>query len=1284
MDPIIISYYSTIQRKITKTWIVTNEKGSREELAKIYGRYVKASKEEIEAMFSTSYSRGGSYEDLFGELDLSESGELKNEKKETKAEQRITMDGMTLGPGFKSRGPEVEVSNEISFFEFDRLYDVALKISTLSGIPYYRLHLDYINKDGNRESLYKLFAGGPYDTGIMTYGHDMLEFSPEVYVDKYTYDIRADTKIYVTDTFSVISGVKFIMISDLNELMTRVKFSDDYSRELIFYGLVLKYWPQLSWEPFKEYIKDENKIMSKYPELSRPMEYIKSQYNIERRLLKGVGRKEIKDVMTSINKCVVSGLGPGPLNLRNIFDTLGTNDPGNKIHMPEIHYFVKDGNSLLQFSKVQHGVKMRGIPNQQILKAGLTVLIMRGNDPMYFSLHSNGRWYFKATFAEEDFMNFDGISSFVKRYASILVGKINKIGLKGSPMGPIILDGMTYDNISASLFWKKILTENQFRELIRIMDSYVAAGILSQHDIVNTVKDSQLYIFKKGTYEFDNTLIDRVMIKSGRGEIKNQFEYLVNPLIRSKWNELYSGRMIRVLHRASDVSIEIQDAQKNEFDLFMDIILYILRTSGIKESDLTSIKNNLDKSKEQDPVLFNLKKAGYPVVYARICQKKMQPIGYQESEYGSLPDNIKKKLVKYKNFTYDRPAYYMCPGNTYKYLNFISGVHPAGYCLPCCFKTPVSDRERKAKQIFESCTQRFKGPDEILSDSKHILATNKVLDIGRIGHIPEIFKKIMPRDTYMYGLSQYSRAIFCPMLSIGGLIMQELRGKFIPKSTDPVNYFIDELYSRLVSKGKTFMPDLDPNDLLLTFGRSDSLQNNSVDWNGIITRALLIFWGITIVFCENEDIDIPSQGSMTDKIVFVIKRVYSKESSVNQSGPAWYPVCQVDRDYFKTSKIGSCIFSLKEDLDILDVSLDQYNISQESNVNKRPGADNIIQFLGLGAKDYTKYVGKNNKVYAIFVDTLGLMIPVDYSDYASGKERISFDPVKSNNDPDTLKKFFDSFEMKGYIPFEVTQVLKRNKDGMYTGVIVNGIQCPHNPINKSPFMKEGWNEESRVLSIDYDIDDVNRLLLVGQNGIRDEDTSRGLYKYYIYDLIVMQVTSRLKSFRDPDVQKRIRNEFESSGSIPQVLKSLGDIMPRGSPDFEKMMAIIKDEKDKKKVLDEVLRERYSWDQTYSESFYTSEKIREIIEETCIRKKIDIKSFPNVYEPCPGPNEYCLGDRLIVDCEDDFWDSLPNLILDDFTNEIKKTYLMDRLFYDNIIDQFSYNVSQNESLFIKKK
>lgn len=1280
MDPILVCYYSLISQKITKRWIINPSTDMP--------KYVNTSPAEIEAIFASK--RKGGFDDLFENVDFDAPLEEVVENIAPRAVSAI------LPPATIVPSDTPENVKGITVYEYDKIYEVALKISLITGIPYYRLHIDYIDETGHPTGTYKLFAGGTYDCGLMTYTPDngMVRVADGVYADKYLYDIRADMRVFVTDTFKIIRGVRYILITDMNEVTTRMMFNDKYTTELTYYGFIMKYFPSITLEVFNEYLRSESAISHKFPELSPAPNILKGRFAAESAVIKAVAREgNHRDIMTSISRCLVSITAPGPLNLRGIFDSITTTGKTNKgPYIPEVHYFLKEGPTTTMFSKVHHGIKVKPLPNQQILKQGVTVVIAEGTkDNTYISFNSNGKIYVKMTLAEEDFVTFEDIPKIVRGHVSDIITKINSLGRRVSLGGKISISDMKYESISANLFWKRILTESQFKELIKSFEKYITAGIIGHYDVINLAKDSFAFMFKKGTYEFDGTLINRVLVKAGKGDVPNQFAYLTNPVIRAKWLEMYSGRAINVTHRASDIAIEILDAQSTEFELFRSIAVNMLSSSGVSSSNSLTVKNALSKSKEQDPVLFNLKKAGYPVVYARICQKKMQPVVYQEDEYNALSDAAKKKLnaTKYHNFTYNRPAYYTCPGTQYKHLNFIAGIHPAGYCLPCCFKTSVADKERKARLIYESCTKTFHGPDDLISDSRHILATNKTLDPGRIGHIPDEAKKITPRDSYMFGVPQYYKGTFCPLLYIAAMAVYEgkiddgkivINGKAIRSNTnrDMITPFIDTLYKRLKKTGKIYMPDIRPELIIESF--SGGLFNE-MDWDDVIIRALNVFWGISVIFIEDMDVDLPARGSLSNKILLVAKRVYSKESSVNNAGPAWYPIVQISEEYYKTGEILRVIFDAFADLGTLTGAVEVYDKADDSRANKIPSATSIISFCN---GEYTKYIGRGNKVYAIHMSTgrfAGLKIPVPYDDYASGRERVSFDPIIFDTPPELLKEFIDSYDVPGYVMFLPTHVLKMGSS--YIGVVINDLHYQHTPTGTSPFVQSSWNLDERVLHITTPPDVTIKNLLSGPKGIDIADVSHGLYKYYVYDLVLMQVVEEIKKARDVAIHDRIREAFSAmkgKGDIPRILKSLSDIIPRGSPDFDIIISAL----ESSQPIDTCV---LSYDDAAAEKLITPEGIMNAINSSCTRGRLTIKDFPNVYEACSSQKGmgYCDGGgKLIVDVSDDYWATLPSLVYEDLSNPIKKPYLMDRLYYDNIIDEYSYSVADDESLFIRQR
>ena len=142
-----------------------------------------------------------------------------------------------------------------------------------------------------------------------------------------------------------------------------------------------------------------------------------------------------------------------------------------------------------------------------------------------------------------------------------------------------------------------------------------------------------------------------------------------------------------------DVKIEILNVNNQyEFNIIKSFILSILNSMP-KSADklIKSNKSKIKQLKELDPELYDLKKYNKKLpVYSVICQSEKQPVIYSKSELSLIPKS--KKITKYWNFTKNEENYYECPSATYNTLNFRTGIHPKGYCIPCCKKKSTMNK----------------------------------------------------------------------------------------------------------------------------------------------------------------------------------------------------------------------------------------------------------------------------------------------------------------------------------------------------------------------------------------------------------------------------------------------------------------------------------------------------------------------------------------------------------------------------------------------------------------
>ncbi len=142
-----------------------------------------------------------------------------------------------------------------------------------------------------------------------------------------------------------------------------------------------------------------------------------------------------------------------------------------------------------------------------------------------------------------------------------------------------------------------------------------------------------------------------------------------------------------------------------------------------------------------DPVLF--KYSSERNNYARICQKKFQPVTAKETDKG---------VFKYHNFTFNTPQYYKCPNSNMPHVGLISGYHPNGYCLPCCRKVEQDKRD----DILSKCISGDDMSEEPASSKNKKDTKNYIIEyvndlvenqklFGRLVDLPKFINKILSK-----------------------------------------------------------------------------------------------------------------------------------------------------------------------------------------------------------------------------------------------------------------------------------------------------------------------------------------------------------------------------------------------------------------------------------------------------------------------------------------------------------------------------------------------------------
>lgn len=750
---------------------------------------------------------GGAHKSL-EELDLaSELNDIESLLKETPAAPKSNVrTNKQINVNFE---PGITYVTDIHLYPEDKFTEVKDKIYLATDIPVYRQHIFYTGAE-RIHLVYRVSTDGVFTVDIRQPQAKTIMGIP---IDKYLYDNRHNCKIESYETFKILGEETIkdnvIYVVDLGMYLKpiatqlRELLNDSYQFELFYYGFILKFWPQLTPDCFRDYIIDEHELTHKYPDLARSYNILNGIYRAEGSIVdtknRQLGRSlhyAQNNVSLAITQMTAVVSAPRVmLNIRNIFDKLRVTRC-----IPEIHaYLETNGKKYLTRKRHVRSASDIIFPSIALMKTGLIIACsLRKQDQesfhlkethstmeneqsryLFLNIQPNGKYYVRTIWNEEDEYTFDDIMKIMKQMTDPIITAINTMSkyafISGQSLPLMTKANTNYAGMNICVFWKKVMLESTFKLIKTQLEPYNRARITGQRNVQQF--DKYEFMFRKGMHEYDTTAVERIIGASNQIQLSNYYAYLSNNAIKQKWDQNYDGRIVRMSHRTTDIRFEVSDIRQQEFNIFYtyicDFIFRMSTDAKIKSSmsshrDYTDVKK-LRKLREQDPELYNLKKYGSKKVYSIICQNQRQPLIYTADEIRGMSTAEVKKLTQYWNFTLQKPAFYGCPNKEYPHLSFMVGVHPKNYCLPCCNKKSQDDEEETRKQIVHSICKRehvyVESADAELS--KHIMAYGKAIENGRLSKIPTQMKSLFfntliddsakqtPLDYYLLGVPQY-------------------------------------------------------------------------------------------------------------------------------------------------------------------------------------------------------------------------------------------------------------------------------------------------------------------------------------------------------------------------------------------------------------------------------------------------------------------------------------------------------------------------------------------------
>lgn len=547
---------------------------------------------------------------------------------------------------------------------------------------------------------------------------------------------------YEFSTFVKDLGFDEINVAIIDDFLDGVKGKDDYEITLFYYGFVLKFFPMFSLPVFKKYLAGdlasikaefpllfvaetrtvkEDHILEKMYEImqskNKDFQKFYPEYVLNKHPTHSVNISvKITNIMLDVFPLQLDELSRISLDLYHLFTNIIIDD-----EIVLVKYVMPEKN-LIKFKN--YDILKSFTVYEKYTSENLSIIIrLKSRDQTYnpyllLNINKYGHYSIAISLNTNNLI-VKNIAIALQQTVNPYIEKINSLGravfssIKRLPL--LSKDNFKYKNLDISITWFKNVSVNEFNNLKEYLHDDVEANLIS------IVKDD---------INFIRFMYNKIPLDRSYEPVDNEFEYFTNgavyEILQREWN-MY--KMVRVDHVNMNLVFRISTKNVDNFQYFYKYIITTLFKIKDKFRVIESTKKTL---KYQDPLLFNFRKFGMTSLYSRKCQKQHQPIIVSDpSKY--------KNVVKFWNFTSNRPEYYHCPNPKYPYINFQVGVHPNNYCLPCCQKVPQTFGNKK--EIFTKCTADYCYNKNKSNETRRYISNyNRIITEGRISMLPPLLK----------------------------------------------------------------------------------------------------------------------------------------------------------------------------------------------------------------------------------------------------------------------------------------------------------------------------------------------------------------------------------------------------------------------------------------------------------------------------------------------------------------------------------------------------------------
>ena len=631
-------------------------------------------------------------------------------------------------------------SEEIKLFPEDTINDARFKIAAILKLPPNALHLTY----NDHLPTYRIIVDDIEEHISMREYLNEEDVLGGVRYDKRFEFMRNCLIVRSREPFISLRSVERIYFTNLSKLITiplelvALVTSDKFAFDSIYYGFIMKYFPQMSVEDFSKYINGQYDV-SNIDQLVAESRILNTIHDRGEEIIQ---RYPISSASV-LSICFQISLKLSHINLHNIFDVI---ELDNDIISSVITFYHDN-----KWRVVHKRYKFSSSTITDIPNVPAVVFMMRSG--IRFAVYDN-QYYISTLWNEEEKISISAAIDVVSRLTEPLIKKINAKSMLIFPYGgkmwtpnngPYVLS-----NIIAIGNWESTLS---ITNIGRTFDELSFAGIIQLKNI-QTI-GSYAFTFVKGIIDYNIDNIERVLDAEG---ISNSYQFYGQQNIPYKLINLHHGRDISINQRATNIQIEFQNMTNNELAyIWQYVYLYLDKFAAKINNPQTRVINKLKSLQEHDPELYNLRKHDpNSPVYSVICQNPRPPNILNEVEYDKLSKKDQDGFTKYWNFTLKKPTYYQCALKEFPTLSFLENKHKLGYCIPCCQKAAILVNSKRYK-INQICLSKYCFSDDDLNQqivSKYILSYGKSIPRGRIGQAPKSLS-----DFVLIGVNQQVSAI---------------------------------------------------------------------------------------------------------------------------------------------------------------------------------------------------------------------------------------------------------------------------------------------------------------------------------------------------------------------------------------------------------------------------------------------------------------------------------------------------------------------------------------------